>query len=53
MPASGVNLGAGKNPSKYKDLQAETCGFATVASRFRIGKSATGHNVAGISGYAQ
>jgi hypothetical protein len=53
MPALGVNLGAGKNSSKYKDLHAETCGFLLVESTFRVGKSATGHNVAGISAHAQ
>jgi hypothetical protein len=53
MPALGVNLGAGKNPSKYKDLHAETSGFLAAEPAFRAGKPATGHNVVGISVDAQ
>src|SRR6201996_8442866 len=53
MPAFGVNLGGGENPSKYKDLHAVTCRPAGLARTFRAGKSATGHIVSGISLYTQ
>jgi hypothetical protein len=53
MPAFGVNQGGGQKLSKYKDLQAVTCGRAALHRTFRAGKSATGHIVPGISIYTQ
>jgi hypothetical protein len=53
MPAFRVNVGAGENPSKYKDLHQETSRFAMLEPTFRAGKSALGHNVIGIPLYTQ